>query len=60
MNKDQAEGMAKNLAGKVQEAAGKVTGNRELEDKGVLKSAEGDAQEKLGNARELVKDATKK
>ncbi|TWO70821.1 CsbD family protein [Caenimonas sedimenti] len=59
MNKDQAQGIAKDIAGKVQETAGQVTGNREQEAKGILKQVEGKTQETLGDAKEIVKDATK-
>ena len=59
MNKDQAQGIAKDIAGKVQETAGQVTGNREQQAKGVLKQAEGKGQKVLGDAKEIVEDATK-
>ena len=41
MNKDQVKGTAKDVAGKVQEGAGKVTGDREQEAKGLAKQVEG-------------------
>ena len=59
MNKDQAQGVAKDLAGKVQETAGQVTGNREQQAKGVLKQVEGKGQKALGDAKEIVEDAKK-
>lgn len=59
MNKDQAQGISKDAAGKVQEAVGEVTGDKTQEAKGILKQAEGKAQEKLGDAKEALKDATK-
>lgn len=59
MNKDQAKGMGKNASGKVQEAVGKVTGDKTQEAKGLLKQAEGKVQEKLGDAKEALKDASK-
>ena len=37
MNKDQAQGVAKDVAGKVQETVGQVTGSREQQAKGVIK-----------------------
>ena len=43
MNKDQVKGTAKDIAGKVQEGAGKVTGDREQEAKGLSKQVEGSA-----------------
>jgi uncharacterized protein YjbJ (UPF0337 family) len=59
MNKDQAQGVAKDVAGKVQETAGQLTGNREQEAKGVLQQVQGKGQKALGDAKEIVKDATK-
>jgi uncharacterized protein YjbJ (UPF0337 family) len=59
MNKDQAQGVIKDVAGKVQETAGQVTGSREQQAKGVLKQVEGKGQKALGDAKEIVDDATK-
>jgi uncharacterized protein YjbJ (UPF0337 family) len=59
MNKDQAQGVAKDVAGKVQEAAGQIVGNREQQAKGVLKQVEGKGQKALGDAKEIVQDAAK-
>ena len=39
MNKDQAKGTVKDIAGKVQQEAGKLTGNREQQAKGLQKQA---------------------
>lgn len=57
MNKDQVKGTLKDMAGKVQEKAGDVTGSKETQAKGILKQAEGKAQKTVGNAKEMVKDA---
>lgn len=57
MNKDQVNGTLKGLAGKVQEEAGKLVGNKEQQAKGLLQQVEGNAQKKLGDAKEVVKDA---
>jgi uncharacterized protein YjbJ (UPF0337 family) len=59
MNKDQAQGVAKDVAGKVQETAGQVTGNREQQAKGVLRQVEGKGQKALGDAKDIVEDAKK-
>ena len=59
MNKDQAQGVAKDIAGKVQETTGQITGNREQQAKGVLKQVEGKGQKALGDAKEIVEDAKK-
>ena len=59
MNKDQAQGVAKDVAGKLQETAGQVTGNREQQARGVLKQVEGKGQKALGDAKEVLDNATK-
>jgi uncharacterized protein YjbJ (UPF0337 family) len=59
MNKDQAQGVMKDVAGKVQETAGQVSGNREQQAKGFLKQVEGKGQKALGDAKEIVEDAKK-
>ncbi|MEO8997343.1 MAG: CsbD family protein [Nitrosospira sp.] len=60
MNKDQVKGTAKDIAGKVQEEAGNLTGNKEQEAKGLAKQVEGKTQKKVGDAKETVKDAIDK
>ncbi len=59
MNKNQVNGTLKDAAGKVQEQVGKVTGSEEQQDKGLVKQAEGKVEKAYGDAREIVKDATK-
>ena len=60
MNKDQVKGTVKDIAGKTQEGAGKLVGNKEQQAKGLLKQVEGKAEKKLGDVREIVKDAARK
>ncbi len=60
MNKDQVKGTAKDIAGKVQEEAGDLTGNKEQEAKGLGKQVEGKTQKKVGDAKEVVKDSIDK
>lgn len=57
MNKDQVKGKVKNIAGHVQEEAGKLVGNLGQEAKGIKLQVEGQAQKNLGNVKALVKDA---
>ncbi len=59
MNKDQAKGAIKNAAGKVQAEAGKLTGNKEMQAKGLKNQLVGKVQKTLGDAKEAVKDAGK-
>lgn len=53
---DRAEATAKNVEGKVQEAAGKVSGSTSEEMKGKAKQGEAQAE----HAKEDVKDQAKK
>jgi uncharacterized protein YjbJ (UPF0337 family) len=55
MNKDQVKGAGKDALGKVQEAAGQLTGNREQEAKGLVKQAEGKVQKAYGDAKDALK-----
>ena len=60
MNKDQTNGVVKDIAGKVQAETGKLTGNKEQQAKGLQKQVAGKGEKKLGDAREAVKDGTGK
>ena len=55
MNKDQVKGEAKDLAGKIQEEAGKLTGSKEQQTKGLEKQIEGKIQKSIGDLKETVK-----
>ncbi len=57
MNKDQVKGTAKDIAGKVQEDAGKLVGSTEQQAKGLGKQVEGQVQKGYGDAKETVRDA---
>jgi uncharacterized protein YjbJ (UPF0337 family) len=59
MNKDQLKGTAKDVAGEVQEQAGKATGNEEQEAKGLAKQGEGKVQKEYGDVKEKVNDKLK-
>jgi uncharacterized protein YjbJ (UPF0337 family) len=60
MNKDQVKGAVKNIAGKVQEETGKLTGNKEQQVKGLGKQITGQTQKSFGDAKAVAKDAFKK
>ena len=60
MNKDQVKGVAKNIAGKVQENAGKLVGSKEQEVKGLQKQGEGKIEKSVGDAKEIIKNAVDK
>jgi len=60
MNKDQVKGAAKDAAGKVQQKTGDVIGSTEQQAKGLAKQVEGKTQKNYGDAKEVLKDATRK
>ncbi len=57
MNKDQVNGALKDLGGKIQEETGKLVGSEEQQAKGLANQIEGKTQEKVGDAKEVIKDA---
>ena len=59
MNKDQVKGGAKDIAGKVQEQAGKLVGSKEQQIKGLSKQIAGKVQKGVGDAKQSVKDFNK-
>lgn len=59
MNKDQVKGVARDIAGKVQEEAGKLVGSKEQQAKGLSKQISGKVQKGFGDAKEAVKDLAK-
>ena len=59
MNKDQVKGVAKIVAGKVQEEAGILIGSQEQFVKGVRKQMAGKAQKGRGDVKETIKDYIK-
>ena len=60
MNKNQTNGVVKDVAGKVQADTGKLTGNKEQQAKGLQKQVAGKAEKRLGDAKEVAKDAVGK
>lgn len=60
MNRDQVKGKAKDIAGKVQEKTGQITGSASQQVKGVAKQVEGKMQKGVGDANEALKDADRK
>lgn len=56
MNKDQVKGATKEFAGKVQEKAGELVGNKEQQAKGLGKQVAGNVQKNVGDAKEALKD----
>ena len=59
MNKDQVKGEAKNIARKVQEQVGKISGSKEQQVKGQAKQVTGKIQKGVGDVEQSVKDSKK-
>lgn len=57
MNKDELNGHADKIKGKLKQAAGDLTDNERLHDEGVADEAAGDVQEGFGRARRKVGEA---
>lgn len=51
MNKDQIKGKAENIKGRIKEAAGALTGNKQRQADGLIDRVQGAAREKVGQAR---------
>ena len=59
MNKDQVKGTAKDIAGKVQEKAGKAMGSTEQQVKGQAKQVTGKMQKGVGDVKDSVNESRK-
>lgn len=59
MNKDQVKGTSKDVAGKVQETAGKLVGSKEQQAKGLAKQVSGKTQKAVGDVKQSVEDFDK-
>jgi uncharacterized protein YjbJ (UPF0337 family) len=59
MNKDQVEGVAQIVAGKVQEEAGNLIGSSEQVVKGLIRQVAGKAQKGHGDVMETIEDFNK-
>ena len=57
MNRDELEGKAEQLKGKVKQGVGNMTGDEALQDEGAVDEAAGDVQEGYGRARRKVGEA---
>ena len=60
MNRDQIKGKAKDVAGKVQQKVGEVTGSASQQIKGFGKQVEGKVQKGVGDANQALKDTERK
>ena len=57
MNRDELDGKAKAVRGRIKQATGDLTDNERLRDEGVADEAVGKAQDELGRARRKVGEA---
>jgi len=59
MNKDQVKGAVKDVAGKIQQEAGKLTGSKKQQIKGLSKQISGKVQKGVGDIKQVVEDSKK-
>jgi uncharacterized protein YjbJ (UPF0337 family) len=60
MDKLRAEGAGQKMAGKVKEAAGKITGDTKLQADGAADQAAGTVKNTVGGMKDAVRDAAKR
>jgi uncharacterized protein YjbJ (UPF0337 family) len=60
MDKLRAEGAGQKMAGKVKEAAGKITGDAKLQADGAADQAAGTVKHTVGGMKDAVRDAAKR
>ena len=53
---DRVEGAAKNIGGKIKEAAGKVTGDSKLQAEGKADQVEGKVQNTVGGVKDRLRE----
>ena len=59
MNKNQLKGTARNIAGTLQQQAGKLVGSSKQQTKGLAKQISGKLQKGVGDATEAIEDVVK-
>lgn len=59
MDKNRIDGIARQAKGTIKEATGKITGNEKLQAEGKAEKIAGQAQEKLGKAKDTITKALK-
>jgi len=60
MDKMRAEGAGQKMAGKMKEAAGKITGDAKLKADGKADQMAGAAKNAVGGAKDAIRDADRK
>ncbi len=56
MDKDRIDGATNQAKGAMKEAAGKVTGDKTLQDKGTLDKAKGHVESAVGGAKDALRN----
>ena len=56
MNKDHVKGTAKDIAGKIQEKTGELTGSEKQQVKGLKKQVEGKIQKGVGDVKDAFRE----
>jgi uncharacterized protein YjbJ (UPF0337 family) len=59
MDKEHIKGAADKAKGAIKDAAGKMTGDKDLQAEGKFDKAKGDAHKAAGDVKDAVKNATK-
>jgi uncharacterized protein YjbJ (UPF0337 family) len=59
MDEEHVKGAADKAKGAIKDAAGKVTGDKEMQAEGKMDKAKGAAHSAMGDAKDAVKNATK-
>ncbi|SHN80829.1 CsbD family protein [Bradyrhizobium erythrophlei] len=59
MDKEHVKGAADKAKGAIKDAAGRVTGDKELQSEGKMDKAKGSAHNAAGDVKDAVKNATK-
>lgn len=59
MDREHVKGAADKAKGAIKDAAGKVTGDKEMQSEGKLDKAKGEAHKVAGNVKDAARDLTK-
>ena len=59
MDKEHIKGAADKAKGAIKDAAGKMTGDKQMQSEGKMDKAKGAAHEAVGNAKDAIRSAQK-
>jgi uncharacterized protein YjbJ (UPF0337 family) len=60
MNSNQVNGTVDEVVGSIKRKAGKLTGNTQLQVKGIAQQAKGKIESVVGNAKDMARDGDRK